>query len=586
MELPDTLAPWAPYLRLFDPPLGLALGETVRRLAMLLGPLPVPHPRGDVPDGYDGLARRGPYERLLASEWVLATAMPNEFIRRAAMGEHAFLAPAFRGTGGSRLSVALFDTGPDQLGAPRVAQIAALVVLAQRAEAARVPFAWGVLAQPASLLSGLTAASLLHLVQGRAAARMDDVALSAWRDTLTRAVGEARDGADVWIVGGAAAAAAFEGASSLRIDDVLELGARRVSVETRPRNGPPRSALLELPPVPDAIRVLRDPFRAAIVTAPLPAPAPVGPVRTDGLADLVFSYDARRLLTLDVDGQLTAHFLPNSPFASYPPPARFRPSPGHSVVAAGQTRSGLEILTSDGEHLWRHELGPRGGSRRPARRFPGGFAPALHRLSPLHVDGPTLSPTLVLVDAAGALRTVSADQQTTLARAPLALWRHLGSTVWATESTDGIELHAWAGHDEPAKTEIRGASGPVFFGYWGPYAPVLPGMIAARTRTGWTVRADATEVTLLPSSEDRVIGVGAPFRNEREPCLLVIRERTKIRSLGRRTSKSILTASAPIVRAVVSPYGPHVAYVTEAGELVVHDLLRDGDLVRVRGRAP
>ena len=42
------------------------------------------------PDGYDGIASRGIYERLVTSEWLLADEEPDEFDRRAAMGEHTF----------------------------------------------------------------------------------------------------------------------------------------------------------------------------------------------------------------------------------------------------------------------------------------------------------------------------------------------------------------------------------------------------------------------------------------------------------------------------------------------------------------
>ena len=48
-------------------------------------------------DGYAGLARRGDFERLLLSEWLLADEMPDEFIRRATSNELAFnaIGPGF-----------------------------------------------------------------------------------------------------------------------------------------------------------------------------------------------------------------------------------------------------------------------------------------------------------------------------------------------------------------------------------------------------------------------------------------------------------------------------------------------------------
>ncbi|HSF40711.1 MAG TPA: hypothetical protein VLT87_13030, partial [Thermoanaerobaculia bacterium] len=139
VELPRPLAPWRPWLAIFPRDLALSLGPVLQRLSFAVGPLRMERASGEGdPDGFDGLAQRGPYERLLPSEWLLADEAPEEFLRRAAGGEHTFLHLARPVPGGSHLSVALFDAGPGQLGSPRIAQLAALIVLARRAEAAGV----------------------------------------------------------------------------------------------------------------------------------------------------------------------------------------------------------------------------------------------------------------------------------------------------------------------------------------------------------------------------------------------------------------------------------------------------------------
>ena len=124
-NLPPALRPWALQLSIFPEDLALSLGPYVARLAAAIGSL---RPRGETeggePQGYDGLTRRGPYERLLLTEWLYALESPDEFIRRAAFGEHAFLKPAFKQPQGSRRTVALLDAGPDQLGSPRIAHLA------------------------------------------------------------------------------------------------------------------------------------------------------------------------------------------------------------------------------------------------------------------------------------------------------------------------------------------------------------------------------------------------------------------------------------------------------------------------------
>lgn len=134
MELPRSLAPWAPYLDLFPRDIGLALGPVVRRIALAVEPLAAHALSGSGdPDGFDGLSNRGSYDRLLASEWLLSEELPDEFLRRAAEGEHVFLKIGRREPVRSRLSVVLFDVGPNQLGSPRIAHLAALIVMARRA---------------------------------------------------------------------------------------------------------------------------------------------------------------------------------------------------------------------------------------------------------------------------------------------------------------------------------------------------------------------------------------------------------------------------------------------------------------------
>src|ERR1041385_5936816 len=146
MNLPPSLAPWSAYLRIFPEEVSLALGPIIQRLAMLIGsPLPRLNENEGEPDGFDGLNRRGTYERLLLSEWMLADEIEDEFMRRAVMGEHLFLNRAHSAPVGTRASMALFDAGPSQLGSPRIAHLAALIVLANRADAANSTFSWGVL---------------------------------------------------------------------------------------------------------------------------------------------------------------------------------------------------------------------------------------------------------------------------------------------------------------------------------------------------------------------------------------------------------------------------------------------------------
>lgn len=152
MRLPDSLTPWHAWLGWFEPELAGMLGDLLLRLHPLLGAFRMRALSGAVePEGIDDLRRRGSYERLLLSEWALAETVPEEFDRRAASGEHLFLSPKLVAREVDALTVAVFDTGPTQLGAARLVHVAMWILLAQRAQVAKARFAWGVLGKPGEL---------------------------------------------------------------------------------------------------------------------------------------------------------------------------------------------------------------------------------------------------------------------------------------------------------------------------------------------------------------------------------------------------------------------------------------------------
>jgi hypothetical protein len=130
---------------LLDEALFRSLEPAVAALARLIdGSLS----RNDVdgePDGFDGIDRRGSIEHLLASEWALATAEPDEFLRRYETRELGYLLPARRQDKPPVTSLVLFDAGPAQLGRPRIGHLACLLVLARRSAVAGSQLRWGTL---------------------------------------------------------------------------------------------------------------------------------------------------------------------------------------------------------------------------------------------------------------------------------------------------------------------------------------------------------------------------------------------------------------------------------------------------------
>ncbi len=326
--LPAALAPWAEELARLPTDLALALAPWVGRLALAVGPMAeARHARSGEPDGFMGLARRGSYERLITTEWAVAELYPDEFARRAAAGEHMFLELARRGHHAARWTVAVVSAGPEQLGAPRLAHLAMLIVLARRAAAAGATFSWGVLEDRPrlALIGDVNALAVRRLLDARTADAGGAEAVAAWRDALH---GDAD--VEIWWIGGATdlATARAAGDPCVIVHDVLEPGVRALDVEVA-RRGTPARVRLALPAADDCARLLREPISKP---ARLGRTAPLG-----GRARHVrFGAGARRLLVECIDGnRIESWPMPNSPRAQIGKSRQWRFPDGHLLLALG-----------------------------------------------------------------------------------------------------------------------------------------------------------------------------------------------------------------------------------------------------------
>ncbi len=341
--LPHALGDWAEELALFPHDVAATLLPWLPRIAAAIGPLHHHASDGDgAPDGFGGLTRRGSYERLLLSEWAIAEEVPMEFLRRAAMSEHTFLEVARRSPSASRFSVALFDAGPHQIGAPRIAHLATLIVLARRARRANVPFSWGVLQDGARRTFGhVDEQSVLNLLLTRSAleATRDDV--DAFRLGLAT---EETPLEDLWFIGGDHTARLIEGLSAnhVHVEESMDVDARalelRVERSSAARTEAPRPAALELPEPRACVRLLRDPFE---VKKPTPARIPLA---AHG-ASLVVSANGRRLLMRTKAGVLALGF-PQRTLESLAHPRHLGAQRG-PICAVGWWKKNYWVLSVD-----------------------------------------------------------------------------------------------------------------------------------------------------------------------------------------------------------------------------------------------
>lgn len=249
LGLPAALVPWAAALSALDAEVALGLGPVIRRIDELLSTVDgVAGGRGE-PEGYDGLGTRGTPERLAVSEWLLATELPMEFLRRAATGELLYLARGYRREPSRGRVAVLVDTGPEQLGAGRLVQLAALVVLHRRATQQDAPLILGVLGdEPGRWRTGDFPALLNGWLHARRTAEATPADVDAW---------PASDDGELWLLTGPRLATGLGVRTRRRVLVSAEAdwdadGATAVDLALDGRR-----IRLPLPPRPLAVRTLR-----------------------------------------------------------------------------------------------------------------------------------------------------------------------------------------------------------------------------------------------------------------------------------------------------------------------------------------
>jgi hypothetical protein len=517
-RLPRHLKPWARELALFEDDIALVLGTLATQLSGLFGSVELDRASEGTLDGYDGIARRGTYDRLLPTEWLVLEEMPDEFLRRAISGEHSFLQRAYRHTASVKRSVALFDAGIEQLGAPRIAHLAALVVLSQRAERSGAGLSWGILQDtPGSLRGDFARAWVRDFLNGRSARR-------ASRDDIDRwmASEEVRTASEVWIIGAERAAALAKDyrPSTLVISEILaasDTGRLQVTAST-PRAARPRAATLEVPPGNIAARLLRDPFRMAV------APRRSARAVVARRSNLLFSEDGKKLYARGINLSLLTLRVPNSPRAAPAPPIVLPPPEGHVIVAVGRSPLKKRALV--------------------VCQYEGGFA--LHTLSK---RGAAIAETQWCPDVDPAIPKIPED-------APLVALRAIDAESLSFPLADGYVI------------DIKGAR-----------ATLTPAECPTTQRTGAGRSASASPKIDVPAGYE--VCEVAQHSSARPLIVAVSNSRTQIKILRADLSQTVVTTASPITAAAAIFPTPDVAFLTRDGDIGVYSCSQEAMILRV-----
>lgn len=595
MNLPPSLAPWAGYLNLFPEEVSLALGPLIQRVSMLIGsPQPRLHEKEGEPDGFDGLNRRGTYERLLLSEWMLADELEDEFMRRAVMGEHLFLNRAHSSPVGTRSSLALFDAGPSQIGSPRIAHIAALIVLANRADSARSTFSWGVLQQPETAYREVNASNIMTLLEARCHREVSDTQVAAWEEQLENWSGLD----DVWLIGGnrLSRIQTEKRSSRLYVEDLLEPDKRELRLSCNSASGSLSEVTLELPKNNISTRLLRDPFAAAVPEIQKTA------ATTYTGAGLLFDMTGTKLFTRTAKWGVTAFNVPNSPRAGAGKPRSYHTRKWQSVCAVGRVGRAIALISTE-DRLVNLEYcrqapiklppGPYAGYNGNVFFTPSADDGALMPCFSLPWDG-----EVAAIDGAGSLFRFSRlkGESKSLGSRPLSGMVHLIATdVLAVNIFDSRLVYVgreWpddefrivsigGGHIDRATT-FEGKALRAFFGpSFGLGHPQYGLLALEQTEYQWLLICSSERKELVKPYGAKVFGVLVDQRSLVEPGLLALEDDLQTVSLnGSNWRHEILRAHAPIKHIALGQRNPYIAYSTVDGEIVIYSVLHGADLCR------
>jgi hypothetical protein len=420
--LPPALQPWHAWLQWFPHDSALAIGGLLPRLQAAMGQYRGTLQRGaHTPNGIDEIRSRGPYHRLLLSEWALADEAPDEFLRRASSGEHLFLSPRYETIKADAQIVAVFDAGPAQFGAPRLAHIALWILLARRAEQAGIGFRWGVLGVPSALDDGGDAQALKRLLAARSLQHPATAQLDAWRDAL---VADPCQGGERWLIAGPRDAAS---GFSHRVGIVRDLQAR-LAVRIAGSAGT-REVEVPLPPAKASACLLRGAFAFEVATTEtLPAadtiesseklslrqPPLIGP-NGRCIAVPILGESAAMLYPMAASGseqrRERSQKLQSKAYRDKNRPRKMRWTSGNELLCAVMSRKQFGGIVADAHYLYFWQIdGFRVLQRPPKEKMqaPPGQA---HWLLSLWFNSGARPHRLIVIDHAGRLLAFVGNKQ-------------------------------------------------------------------------------------------------------------------------------------------------------------------------------
>ncbi len=606
MELPKPLASWQELLGAFPDDIAGLMASLVNQLSPLIQNNPLDNFDGDIePDGFNGLTRDANYERLLLTEWALQEECPDEFIRRAITGEHLFLEPQRKENREDRTCYALFDCGPEQLGRPRLVQLATLILLARRADKHKLRFKWGVL-QDANFVwqEGLSKDSVLLWLKQRSHMLVSQDILDAWMASLLSDMEEEQNRSigvselpslvqDLWLVTKSPLNKPVDVSRLVSIDEpILDPDSISVSIAF---NKSTRSLSLTLTDEDLNVRILRNPFsesKKALISA-----------KWDESGSWVSSANGRRLACLNNDGKLSIHAINEKPSKKHQSPGFFDVPEGQQCIGVFLTKKRSVILCVDKGHFYFHNSPQYGQVKTVDKKqsIPfGGDNAALLSI----VIGQSESGTakLFLLDTKGQLRTLGLEDDLALFKTEDDNVIALGQTITCEYSVrfereqNCLTVQWYLASSQPSSREFKinySQEKPAIFVHGsGPWHKGSVGCFAYENDDNmWAVVAGPENNTVEVEECDRVVGVMHVSENlvgfsesktKKMPVLVVMKPDDKsVFAVWSGGEYCLISLTSEFESGQLNPRYGYLQYVNSAKEMIVVNLLGGDELLRL-----
>ncbi|MBX8490795.1 hypothetical protein [Pseudomonas lijiangensis] len=573
MQIPDALQPWREWLEWFSPDLWPGFSDILGRVNPLLGPLHGVQ-AGGTPDleGLADLQRRGPYERLLTSEWLLADELPEEFLRRASTGEHLFLAPEQRARKANRQVVVLFDAGPLQWGAPRLVHLALMILLARRAQAAGGELKWGVVQNPGKLASLTASSSLKNMLQARTDSPATAQQWEQWRDWLGE---QPQTPGECWAVGLWHDREAVLPAFTHRVHLQRTLDGTGIQLDLYSRN--PQRVILPMPNQTAGQKLLKGQFETRSSTARAPDKSARVALTCPPVISPSGSYVA--LMLLDEPGSLVFR-VPQVNQKKAQSGHRQLWSAGLKPVAAYFIGNKFAAVLSNAANLHFWKMACFQGIRQPLREtflIPTGTA-TLQPCVWLHDRS-----RLYCLDKQGKLIYWGNDQKqetrlTSVEQGVIGLARIGQETLAYLKNESGrLFLKTCDSRDTIKTRSVPGSAADatqvLFAGSPKRRSDFVPCAVYHTTDGAWHVHSCAadplhTEIVSLNSGHQPV-GLLYDTANDQWSLVLISAGKTTVSLYREHQVQTLFTTSTPIVRQSFCPVSGLLAVLTETRELLV-----------------